>query len=160
MSGLAQHLQQASSRAADLQHIRALRQRYADHMLAMTAEGLHSKGAIAAELAWRDWQRDCERDARRRLQLDYEALQARVRELEALLREARTAIATDRNGWPIEFERGEHPTIDKIDAALKPAEQCPRCHGSKLVTIRGMCGGVEMDCDGQPCPECTEASHD
>ena len=27
-----------------------------DHMMAMTAEGLHSKGAIACELAWRDQQ--------------------------------------------------------------------------------------------------------
>ena len=27
---------------------------YAKHVMAMTAEGLHSKAAIAAELAWRD----------------------------------------------------------------------------------------------------------
>lgn len=34
--------------------IRALGQRYADHVSAMTAEGLHAKSAIAVELAWRD----------------------------------------------------------------------------------------------------------
>lgn len=31
-----------------------LGQFYADHVCAMTAEGLHDKSAIAAELAWRD----------------------------------------------------------------------------------------------------------
>jgi hypothetical protein len=32
----------------------ALGQFYLDHVNAMTLEGLHSKSAIAAELAWRD----------------------------------------------------------------------------------------------------------
>lgn len=34
----------------------ALGQGYCDHVMAMTAEGLHSKADIAAELAWRDQQ--------------------------------------------------------------------------------------------------------
>jgi hypothetical protein len=41
-----------------------------------------------------------------------------------------------------------------IDAAM--TGPCPTCHGSGLVTIRGMCGGVEMDCDDQPCGECAD----
>lgn len=35
-------------------HKMALGQLYMDHVMAMTAEGLHSKSDIAAELAWRD----------------------------------------------------------------------------------------------------------
>jgi hypothetical protein len=31
---------------------------------------------------------------------------------------------------------------------------CSECKGTGLTTIRGMCGGVEMDCDDQPCPYC------
>ncbi len=31
---------------------------YCRHVSAMTAEGLHSKSDIAAELGWRDWQID------------------------------------------------------------------------------------------------------
>lgn len=42
------------------------------------------------------------------------------------------------------------------DFVAHVAGVCERCHGSKLVTIRGMCGGVEMDCDDQPCPECED----
>lgn len=34
----------------------ALGQTYCDHVMAMTAEGLHEKSDIAAELAWRDEQ--------------------------------------------------------------------------------------------------------
>ena len=33
---------------------------------------------------------------------------------------------------------------------------CPHCKGTKLTTIRGMCGGVEMDCDEQPCGFCAD----
>lgn len=54
---------------------------YFRHVLAMTADGLHSKSDIAAELGWRDMQID--------------ALQEQVREmaeLEALLRECRAAL--------------------------------------------------------------------
>lgn len=31
---------------------------------------------------------------------------------------------------------------------------CEECHDTGLTTIRGMCGGVEMDCDDQPCWAC------
>lgn len=42
---------------ADRDHV-ALGQRYIDHVVAMTAEGLHGKSQIAAELAWRDAEMD------------------------------------------------------------------------------------------------------
>ena len=38
--------------------VRGLEKYYTDHVMAMTAEGLHSKSDIAAELAYRDQQRD------------------------------------------------------------------------------------------------------
>lgn len=72
--------------------IRALGQRYANHMLAMTAERLETKGAIAAELAWRDWQLECERDARQRLEAQLAALQ-RAHSEAAAQWEARVAAA-------------------------------------------------------------------
>ncbi len=34
---------------------------------------------------------------------------------------------------------------------------CKHCGDTGLTTIRGMCGGVEMDCDDQPCPHCSES---
>lgn len=49
------------TRYAERDHL-ALGQTYCDHVEAMTAEGLHAKSAIAAELAWRDLQIS-ERDA-------------------------------------------------------------------------------------------------
>ena len=36
-----------------------------------------------------------------------------------------------------------------------PDDACEECHGTKLTTVRGICGGVEMDCDDQPCPYCS-----
>lgn len=48
-------------------------------------------------------------------------------------------------------------TIDRMRAKLlELAGECAKCGGSGLVTIRGMCGGVEMDCDDQPCPDCED----
>ena len=44
----------------------ALGNYYLRHLNAMTAEGLHAKSDIAAELAWRDWRYDCATDALRR----------------------------------------------------------------------------------------------
>jgi hypothetical protein len=104
-------------------------------------------------------------------------LEGRVAELETardvlladqrrLLYLASTAICNwgrgDRAGYELgslhfESARGAIRPDDfrkAIDAAM--AGPCPTCHGSGLVTIRGMCGGVEMDCDDQPCPECAE----
>lgn len=37
-----------------------------------------------------------------------------------------------------------------------PEDVCEMCHGTKLTTVLGMCGGVEMDCDDQPCPLCQD----
>lgn len=59
----------------------ALGWRFSAHMLAMTAESLHSKSAIAAELAWRDWQIECRQDAIDRLQSALEAAQQEIAEL-------------------------------------------------------------------------------
>lgn len=33
---------------------------------------------------------------------------------------------------------------------------CEECGGTGLTTIRAMCGGVEMDCDDEPCWACRE----
>lgn len=64
--------------------LQALGSRFTAHMAAMTAEGLHSKSDIAAELAWRDWIIECERDVYERLHSELTAAQQRIRELESL----------------------------------------------------------------------------
>lgn len=52
--------------------LKALGHRYTAHMQAMTAENVHSKSDIAAELAWRDWVIECERHARDTLRAENE----------------------------------------------------------------------------------------
>jgi hypothetical protein len=37
-----------------------------------------------------------------------------------------------------------------------PAPTCPRCHDTGTTTLRAMAGGVEMDCDEQPCWSCLD----
>lgn len=55
---------------------------------------------------------------------------------------------------------GAHEYLTRVNAFLSRAtaqpETCATCGGSGLVTVRGMCGGVEMDCDDQMCGECAQ----
>ena len=68
---------------------------YTDHVRAMTAEGLHSKSDIAAELAHRDIQRD---------------------ELLAALKAMLTHMGMDEDEW-------NKPTFDQARAAIAKVEQ-------------------------------------
>ena len=37
---------------------------------------------------------------------------------------------------------------------------CDHCHDTRETTVVAMCGGVEMDCDDQPCPWCADEESD
>jgi K+/H+ antiporter YhaU regulatory subunit KhtT len=82
-------------------------QGYFEHVLAMTAEGLHDKSDIAAELAWRDEQ--------------IAALQQHLAEREALLQRAHDVL--DRSiGDTQVWDGARHDVIAAIDAALAPLD--------------------------------------
>lgn len=53
-------------------------------------------------------------------------------------------------------ERMYNMASEALEAIGPLPPVCDRCGDTKLVTLRGMCGGVEMDCDDQPCPECED----
>ena len=74
---------------------------YCRHVQAMTAEGLHEKSAIAAELAWRDeridslqGERDWARTVVARITNERTKLRQRVAELEARLDSMRNQLAS------------------------------------------------------------------
>ena len=90
---------------------------YCNHVLAMTQEGLHDKGDIAAELAFRDAQIDrvtAERDA---LQQRLTAADERADVLEGLVGEVMDAVGRE----PINFDAVMRLRA-RMRAALKPAE--------------------------------------
>lgn len=64
----------------------ALGQFYVDHVCAMTAEGLHEKSDIAAELAWRDARINEIKGQRDSLSLKYDELFYKLQRLESDIR--------------------------------------------------------------------------
>lgn len=64
----------------------------------------------------------------------------------AVLEEAAAALIASQAARIAELEAG----------IRKWASECGECRGSGKTTVRGMCGGVEMDCDDQPCPDCED----
>jgi hypothetical protein len=72
------------------------------HMLAMTAEDLYSKAAIAVELAYRDWQIEQLR----------EALQYALPYLQACVPDPRDGVKTDGS-----------PDVNCVDRALRALEE-------------------------------------
>ena len=80
------------------------------------------------------------------------ALAGHIASLESQLREQDSLLAT-RN----QLNAALSAENDRMRAKLlELAGECANCNGTNKVTIRGMCGGVEMDCDDQPCPDCKD----
>lgn len=48
------------------------------------------------------------------------------------------------------------PFLPAMEAVCKALDVCPRCKGSKVVTLFDvdLGGGFRGDADDQPCPEC------
>jgi len=121
-------------------------QHYINHVSAMTGEGLHSKSAIAAELAHRDIQIEHQSAEIERLQAtgqiqrnleaqlqgevnnleaDNAALRQKVAELESLLREAVQDIS-DWGSYASEYFQEKHDlagTIAKYEVALSELKE-------------------------------------
>ena len=100
---------------------------YTDHVRAMTAEGLHSKSDIAAELAHRDIQRDellaaldKANAARIAAQTENESLKAeRAASGVAERRAVRDAVLAEREGCAVLVHDWNTAMTDKLAAATR-----------------------------------------
>lgn len=84
---------------------------YCNHVAAMTAEGLHEKSAIAAELAWRDKEinRLCEKVE------DLEATLSASDESSGYWRSRTLALEEERRNFLLKhgIDLGERPNLDE-----------------------------------------------